>query len=302
VNTQLGDLALVFVLGALVGAGELVSRFRDEPTRAIASSPGGLYLAVNGAASAFALAALWTFGWNPAPDSVEQTRLLQILAAGFGAMAVFRSSLFKVRIGATDMGVGPVAFLEIMLSAIDGAVDRKRARERAEHVLTIMNGLKFSDLYAALPAFSFALMQSLSSEDKGSIGNQINQLAASTMRDEAKVLNLGLLLMNYVGEGVLSEAVTALRKQLGLDPPVATPSGLFTLGGGGSQNAAPVGGITPTAGSAAATAPTPSAAEAAAESRMPLGAAPGSVPAAPSIQQDVRPADDKGVDTAGRSG
>jgi hypothetical protein len=220
VDSSIPDAAAVFVLGALVGAGELVSRFRDEPTRAITSLPGLLYLTVNGIASVAAIVALWTFGWVPAPASPEQTRLLQIMASGFGAMAVFRTALFTVRISGTDIGVGPVAFLQIMLAAIDRAVDRKRARERAERVLSIMDGLTFTDLFASLPAFAFALMQNLSSEDKTSISEQVKTLAASPMPDQAKVLNLGLLLMNFVGEAVLEEAVKALRKQLGLpDPP-----------------------------------------------------------------------------------
>jgi hypothetical protein len=218
-TTTQWDAVFVFVLGALVGAGELVSRFRDEPTRAIASIPGVLYMAVNGIASVAALVALWVFGWDPVPDSPDQTRLLQIFAAGFGAMAVFRSALFTVRIGSTDVGVGPVAFLQIMLAAIDRAVDRKRARERAERVLAIMDGLRFADLFASLPAFAFALMQNLSTEDKTSITEQVTKLAAAPMPEEAKVLNLGLLLMNYVGESVLEEAVKALRKQLGLPEP-----------------------------------------------------------------------------------
>lgn len=229
------DVVFVFVLGALVGAGELVSRFRDEPTRAIASFPGALYLTVNGVASVAALVTLWVFGWDPAPDSPEQTRLLQILAAGFGAMAVFRSALFTVRLGGTDIGVGPVAFLQIMLAAIDRAVDRKRARERAERVLTIMDGLQFADLFASLPAFSFALMQNLSPEDKTAISEQVTKLAAAQMPEEAKVLNLGLLLMNYVGEAVLEEAVKALRKQLGLPAPGGTRRISLPLGKSGSQ-------------------------------------------------------------------
>lgn len=240
-NTTSVDIILVFLLGALVGAAELVSRFRDEPTRAIVSRPGILYLAVNGIASASALAALWTFGWSPAPDSVEQTRMLQILASGFGAMAVFRSALFTVRIGGTDVGVGPVAFLQIMLAAIDRAVDRKRARERAERVLRIMIGLKFNDLFSSLPAFSFALMQNLSTEDKSAITDQVADLAASTMPDEAKVLNLGLLLMNYIGEGVLDEGVTALRKQLGLDATLAARRTLLPRRDPGSQEPPPAG-------------------------------------------------------------
>lgn len=242
-DSTIQDVVAVFVLGALVGAGELVSRFRDEPTRAISSVPGLLYLTVNGIASVTAIVALRTFAWTPAPASVDQTRLLQILASGFGAMAVFRTALFTVRVSGTDIGVGPVAFLQVMLAAIDRAVDRKRARERAERVLSIMDRLTFTDLFASLPAFAFALMQNLSSDDKTAISDQVKTLAASAMPDQAKVLNLGLLLMNYVGEAVLEEAVMALRKQLGLGEPPGTRRLQFGRGSGAptsQQSAAPL--------------------------------------------------------------
>jgi hypothetical protein len=256
VNSTGVDIVLVFVLGALVGAGELVSRFRDEPTRAIASVPGLLYLTVNGLASASALVALLTLGWDPAPKSAEQTRLLQILAAGFGAMAVFRTALFTVRVSGTDIGVGPVAFLQIMLAAIDRAVDRKRARERAERVLAIMDALTFTDLFASLPAFAFALMQNLSPDDKTAISDQVKTLATSPMPEEAKVLNLGLLLMNYVGEAVLEEAVRALRKQLGLpDPPGLRRVSLPRRGSGAAQPSPPGTSVSSGASSAGSTAP-----------------------------------------------
>jgi hypothetical protein len=213
------DIALVFAVGGLVGIGELVSRFRDEPGRAVMSFPGALYITVNGLASIIALVALRTFGWEPAEDAAQQTRLLHILTAGLGAMAVFRSALFTVRVSGTDIGVGPVAFLQIMLAAIDRGVDRKRARERADRVIRIMHGLTFDQLVLALPAFSIALMQNLAPEDVDAIGDGVKQLNDRQMPDEAKVLNLGLVLMNYVGEGVLEESVIGLRKQLKLGPP-----------------------------------------------------------------------------------
>lgn len=44
--------------------------------------------------------------------------------AGVSAMAFFRSSLFVVRAGDRDVGVGPSGFLQIFLTAADRAVDR----------------------------------------------------------------------------------------------------------------------------------------------------------------------------------
>jgi hypothetical protein len=213
------DGIAVFVLGALVGIGELVARYRDEPTRAITTRPAMLYVAVNGLASLFALVAIVTFNWRPsATASNEELRLLRIIAAGFGALALFRTSLFVVRVGSTDVGVGPIAFLQIILGATDRGVDRKRASDRANRVVRIMGDLDFETVYKALPAFAIMLMQNLTLEDQKAIGDQVTALAEAQTDAKAKVLNLGLLLMNFVGEEVLDDAVTGIKGQLKLGP------------------------------------------------------------------------------------
>jgi hypothetical protein len=234
------DGLIVFLVGASVGVGELVARYRDEPRRAILTRPAMLYVAINGLASVFALVAILTFGWTSDPKaSAEAQRLLRILLAGFGAMAVFRTSLFVVRVGTNDVGVGPVAFLQILLGATDRGVDRKRASERAEKVVRIMGDLDPALAYNALPAFAIMLMQNLTLEDQKAIGDQVKALAQpeSNIPEQAKVLNVGLLLMNFVGEEVLEDAVRGIRGQL-------KPSGfhLPVIGGrpnGGSDGQLP---------------------------------------------------------------
>jgi hypothetical protein len=210
------DGLIVFLIGSSVGVGELVARYRDEPRRAILTRPAMLYVGINGFASIFALVAIRTFGWTTdAASTDEATRLVNLLLAGFGAMAVFRTSLFVVRVGTNDVGVGPVAFLQILLGATDRGVDRKRASERAEKVVRIMGNLDPSLAYNALPAFAIMLMQNLTLEDQQAIGDQVKALAQpSDVPEQAKILNVGLLLMNFVGEEVLEDAVRGIRGQL----------------------------------------------------------------------------------------
>ena len=215
-SEQLVDSAIVFFVGALVGLGELVARYRDNPWRAIRTLPALTYIGINGLASLFALMTLLTFGWTPDQTATpEAIRLLRVLAAGFGAMALFRTSLFVVRVGTTDVGVGPVAFLQILLAATDRGVDRKRASDRAEKVVRIMGDLDFSTAFNALPPFAIMLMQNLTLEDKNAIGDQVKALAApaSAVPNQTRVLNLGLMLMNYVGEEVLEDAVRGVQGQ-----------------------------------------------------------------------------------------
>jgi hypothetical protein len=244
------DGIVVFLVGAVVGIGELIARYRDEPRRAITTRPAILYVVINGLASVFALVAIVTFGWTASSTRTsEAQRLVQILAAGFGAMAVFRTSLFVVRVGNTDVGVGPIAFLQILLGATDRGVDRKRASDRATKVVTIMADLEPSLAYNALPAFAIMLMQNLTLEDQKAIGDQVKALIQpeSDVPEQAKVLNVGLLLMNFVGEEVLEDAVRGIRGQLKPSSGVHLPAlggrlgGDSTSQGGTSQDLETVG-------------------------------------------------------------
>jgi hypothetical protein len=216
------DLGVAFLIGALVGMGELVGRYRDEPGQAVRSRPAYVYMAINGAASAGALGLAhifgWTFGQEPGTD---QARAAQVLVAGFGAMAVFRSSLFLYRVGNQEVGIGPVAFLQVMLAATDRGVDRHRATARSEWVRKIMDGLEFDEVAISLPAYAIGLMQNLSEQDQSVLFDRVDDVRTSPQDNRMKVMSLGLLVMDAVGEEVLAEAVATVRKELGheLPPP-----------------------------------------------------------------------------------
>src|SRR5258708_7826230 len=80
---------------------ELASRYRDATQNALYTRPALLYIALNMAASALALALIRGYGWTFGPTS-GSTRWTQVLVAGAGAMALFRTSLFNVRAGDRD--------------------------------------------------------------------------------------------------------------------------------------------------------------------------------------------------------
>src|ERR1022692_2402103 len=94
------DFVAVALLGALVGGAELVSRYRDAP-RAV-----------------LALALIRGYRWTFNATGASQ-RWTQVLVGGVGAMALFRTSLFMVRAGDRDIGVGPGSFLQIFRDAAD---------------------------------------------------------------------------------------------------------------------------------------------------------------------------------------
>lgn len=206
---------LVAIFGALAGIGELISRYQDAPLLAIKTAPGVLYLSVNGAASILALAmgAVVIEPANQAAGFSNEELLQLLLIAGFGSLAFFRAKVVTLRVGDNDVGVGPSFILETVLRAADRAVDRVRAEPRATTVSDIMQGVAFEESKVVLPAYCFALMQNVTVEEQQKVALEIDGLTGTDMPDRVKALSLGLLLLNIVGERVLTIAVEQLRTE-----------------------------------------------------------------------------------------
>jgi hypothetical protein len=58
------DYAVVAALGAFVGSGELVSRYRDAPAGALRTRPALFYILLNAAAATVALSVIRVFDWQ----------------------------------------------------------------------------------------------------------------------------------------------------------------------------------------------------------------------------------------------
>jgi hypothetical protein len=266
------DFAAAGLFGGLVGMGELVARYRDAPGRALRSWPAATYIFVNAAASIFALWLAQVYGWTFGADpGTDQARITMVLIAGFGSLAFFRSSLFMVRVGDDDIGVGPIAFLQVILAATDRGVDRNRAVGRAIEVSRAMEGLKFADVEQSLPTYALMLTQSVPVEDQVALGDQVKKLSSSTMSDQTKVLGLGLLVMNYVGTNVLAAAVEALRRETSQ----SSRSGVGVFSGRRGRDARDFGNAETSASSSSTVAPEAAPSRSAADGSGPQpGAAP----------------------------
>jgi len=206
--------ALAGLIGAFVGATELIARYRDKPLAAVATIPAAVYVAINAIASATVLAAAEVFGLELSSADDARAQLLQVVVAGLGAMAIFRSAVFTVRVGSTEVGIGPVALLQVLLTATDRGVDRVRAEDRNTRVSQITRDLTFDALAESLPTYALALLQNVSSDDQLLLGKQVSQLRESKMDDRIKVLIIGLTVMNVVGENVLDAACQSIRREL----------------------------------------------------------------------------------------
>lgn len=205
---DLVSAASVIAIGLLTGWTELAQRYKDRPTGPLRTAAGATYIGVNGLA---ALAALWLVRELGLGTEVGLPQpVAQVLLAGAGAMAFFRSSFFTIRVGDKDLPLGPAAVLQIILSAADRAYDRQRAAERSAAVSRIMAKVSFDRAKQPLTAYCITLMQNVSQAEASQLGDDVKELEKAAMGPRSKASNLGLLLMGVVGEETLETAVKDL--------------------------------------------------------------------------------------------
>src|SRR2546421_3297513 len=193
---------IVASLGALVGGAELISRYRDRPGSLIRVPSTWLYVLINAGAGVAALLLIHAFGWSFGAHDPDSVRATQVLVAGLGSMALFRSSVFTVRVHDEDVAVGPSALLSALLAAADRGVDRVRAQHRSSEARKMMSRVSFDKARLALPTLCLALLQNVSAEDQRDLRVAVDALGGSDMTDPQKALSLGLLLMNIAGPEV----------------------------------------------------------------------------------------------------
>lgn len=206
------EFVVVAGLSGLVAYGELLSRYKDSPVRLFSASPTPLYILVNVAAG---LAAIVLVRQLHVLDHQSSPRLYEILLASFGAIAFFRTSLFTIRVGGSDVGIGPAALLQSLLDAADMMIDRDQAQGRAEDVAETMAKVNFDKAQLALPTLCFTLVQNLTADDQKNVADQIKNLAATEkIAAESKTIILGVYLIRLVGADVLLRAVRALGNEI----------------------------------------------------------------------------------------
>jgi hypothetical protein len=227
--------ALAFLLGALTGFSEIVSRYRDEPLRAGCNPAGFAYMLFNGAIALGAYALLGRYDEAILPGLADDPFLLA-MAAGFGAMALFRSKFFIFR---TDDGreypIGPSIVLESLLRLIDRNIDRRRAARRQALVVDLMSGIDGYEKLAQYLLASLLSFQNLTTEERTEIAATVKRYGDNeefrSWPENVKVLALGFAFLTLAGEEHFAGMVNSFRRGVGLAerPPASAAERLMTV-------------------------------------------------------------------------
>jgi hypothetical protein len=197
--------------GAVFGAAELLTRFRDEPWAAVGTKHGVAYVLINALVSAGVFALLVHSHETLFPDL---SVLWLALVAGFGAMALLRSKIFTFRTRAgDDVPVGIDAVVRAFLQATDRGVDRERADTRWAVTNQYLHDVdeKSLDPWFATVETHLSAYQSLTKEDTATLEAALATIKRSTAGHAARAVRAGLLLQEVSGTRTFRRVAVAFR-------------------------------------------------------------------------------------------
>ncbi|HEX6469720.1 MAG TPA: hypothetical protein VF069_11545 [Streptosporangiaceae bacterium] len=199
------------VIGGLIGAAELVARYRDRPGEAALSPSGLVYVSVNAVAALVALVVVVTAGFRfglPAVAPAAGLSVVQVVTAGLGSAAVLRASVTVVH----DRGItmGPISLLHALLTIVDAAMARKRALARLSG--DELDGLSFARDHVALAQLACHALPRFDLAEARRLGELAADLRSrDDLTDADKLDCFGLELAWLVGDRALAKAADRLR-------------------------------------------------------------------------------------------
>ncbi|MFV8406285.1 hypothetical protein ACNO6G_14420 [Vibrio harveyi] len=224
------DFVAVTLFGVLFSAIELASRYRDDPSSVLQSSPGRLYLVINGliCITGLYLVLVFKMGYQ-VDDYLDATaqRVADVIQASLASFLIMRSSFLRLgQNNEWDLGLNAV--LKKLLHIVDREVDRRRAVMRSKDIVKMFRDLKI-EYTEFVFLFCLQAMQNVEPDEIKEINHDIKSLTASEefQSVEAKKtqqLRIGLRLYSIVGKDVLAAAVKDVCSFITPDKSQPSPS------------------------------------------------------------------------------
>ena len=208
-----GYAALASLVGAVVGAVEILQRYRDAPFRALFSGWGIGYMLLNAAVSYGTFWVLYHWVGTPPSAAGEHNDPLHLLivaaGAGFGGTTLIRARLATIRLpGGQEVGIGPAIVIETLLAEVVRQLDRQLGVERCRTVHRLMNGIDFDRAKKRLPKELFLALHSVPAEEAARLSKRIDEIdRMDHLSSQAKSCELGYYLLDLVGEKLLASVL-----------------------------------------------------------------------------------------------
>ncbi|EGR2039886.1 TPA: hypothetical protein ACGF34_003202 [Vibrio cholerae] len=223
------DFVAVTIVGVVFSAIELASRYRDDPASVVKSSPGRLYLVINGliCITGLYLVLVFRIGYQ-VDDYLDATaqRVADVIQSSLASFFIMRSSFLRLgQNNEWDLGLNAV--LKKLLHIVDREVDRRRAVTRSKDIVKMFKNLPI-EYTEFVFLFCLQTMQNVELDEIKEINMDIKDLAGSEefKTPEAKKtqqLGIGLRIYSIVGKEVLEAAVEDVCEFINPDQSQTSP-------------------------------------------------------------------------------
>lgn len=197
-----------FALGMATAFAEIISKFGDEPIKALKTWHSLLYHVLNGGVAVFALYFL-ALATGTRPDFAgvdDMVELQYAVAAGVGAMLLLRSKLFNIKVGEENVSFGPDQMVKIIFKFMESEIDRLRARDRMKFVVKYLSNIHFDNVYNHCVTMFGRAGQVLGEVEKKACLDELVKLKSNTELDlQQKSYHLGFIFLNRMGERFVSD-------------------------------------------------------------------------------------------------
>jgi hypothetical protein len=227
------EWVLAFAVGLGTSLVELLSRYRDEPIKVIATSVfAWVYLLLNGFLAIGAHALLLDAGFGEGETQIRRAGLA--VASGLGAAVILRSRVFSARLGDEQVSIGPGYVVDQLLEIIDAQIDRRRALQRVQIVVDVMKGKDFDGSRIHSSTMITGSRQNLSLQDQKDLANQIREIGDRMIPDQEKSYALGFILLDFMGEEFLKAVAVNLPtvEEAAASAPTFVAKGITDTGAG----------------------------------------------------------------------
>jgi hypothetical protein len=210
--------------GSLVACAEVVSRYRDEPLKAICCWWGLSYIVLNALLSVAAYAILSITG-TVSSTMATADLVRNAILAGFGAAVVMRAKIFNLRLsGGERVSFGPDFVIDTFLNMLDRQIDRRRAYRRSQIVMSKMEDISFEDVKMPMVTLLTSSMQNLTASEELHLGEELRKLTdTAEFSNQDKSYALGFLVMDLAGEDFFKKVFTDEVRKKYLVPSVTSP-------------------------------------------------------------------------------
>ena len=227
------DWLLAFAVGMGTSLVELLSRYRDEPLKVIATSQfAWVYLLLNGLMGIGAHAIM--LDRELVQVDTETSRMGLAVLSGLSAALILRARVFTAQLNDEQISIGPGFVVDQLLGIVDAQIDRRRALQRVSIVVELMHGKDFEGSQIHASTMITGSRQNLSLQEQKDLGNQIREVVDRKIPDQEKAYALGFILLDFMGEGFLKAVAERLPKVREPEPSGLTfiAKGITETGGG----------------------------------------------------------------------